>query len=85
MIHERKLSAEISDGKIVFIDQRGRSIPATPPHAANGHDLEELELFMREADLHIDANTTLSKWDGTQVGVGEILHWMFIAEQSRTA
>jgi hypothetical protein len=34
MLHERELSAEIRDEKLVFLDQRGRSIPATPPRAA---------------------------------------------------
>jgi hypothetical protein len=34
MLHERELSAEISDQKLVFVDQRGRCIPATPPRAA---------------------------------------------------
>jgi hypothetical protein len=83
MIHEGKLSAEIRDQKIVFLDQRDRPIPALPPHAATGHDLEELDQFLREADLHIDANTIPNKWDGTHVGISEILDWMFIAEQTR--
>jgi hypothetical protein len=83
LIHEGKLSAEIRDDKIVFLDRRGQAIPSIPPSAASGHDLEELERFLHEADLHIDASTIQNKWDGTHVGISEILDWMFIAEQTR--
>jgi hypothetical protein len=83
MIHEGKLSAAIRDQKIVFLDQRSRHIPALPPLAATGHDLEELDQFLRDADLHIDASTIPNEWDGTHVGISEILDWMFIAEQTR--
>jgi hypothetical protein len=84
LIHEGKLSAEVRDDKIVFLNQRGRAIPGVAPSAASGHDLEELEVFLREADLHLDASTISNKWDGTRVGLDEILDWMFIAEQTRT-
>jgi hypothetical protein len=83
MIHEGKLSSAIRAGKIVFADHQGRDIPGVPPSAASGHDLEELELFLREAELHIDPSTNLSKWDGTHVDVGEMLDWMLIAEQPK--
>jgi hypothetical protein len=84
LIHEGKLSAEVRDDKIVFVDRTGRKIPAVPPSAATGHDLEELEMFLREADLHIDANTIQNKWDGRHVPITEILDWMFVAEQTRS-
>jgi hypothetical protein len=83
MIHEGELSIAIRDGKFVFADQKGREIPGVPPGAANGHDLEELELFLSEADLHIDPSTNSSKWDGTHVDVGEMLDWMLLAEQPK--
>jgi hypothetical protein len=84
LIHEGKLSAEVRDDKIVFIDRTGRKIPAVPPSAATGHDLDELEMFLREADLHIDANTIRNEWDGRHVSISEILDWMFVAEQTRS-
>jgi hypothetical protein len=43
--------------------------------------LEELELFLREAELHLDPSINLSKWDGTHVEVGEMLDWMLMAER----
>jgi hypothetical protein len=85
LIHEGKLSAEVRDDKIVFLDRRGQAIPGVAPSAASGHELEELEQFLREADLHVDASTMKNKWDGTHVSVEEILDWMLIAEQTRTA
>jgi hypothetical protein len=83
MIHEGTLSSGIRAGRIVFADQKGRDIPGVPPSGASGHDLEELELFLREAELHLDPSTNLSKWDGTHVDVGEMLDWMLIAEQPK--
>ncbi|PRQ09322.1 HNH endonuclease signature motif containing protein [Enhygromyxa salina] len=85
MIHECSLSCEIRDGKLVFLDQRGRDIPATPASAATGYDLEELELFLREADLHIDPAMTAPKWDGRPVDLADTLGWLFIAEQTCAA
>jgi hypothetical protein len=83
MIHEGTLGADIRDGKIVFSDQRGRNIPAAPPSAATGDDLEALELFLRDADLHIDPSMTMPKWDGVPMDLAESLAWMFIADQTR--
>jgi hypothetical protein len=83
MIHEGKLSSAIQEGRIVFADQQGRDMPGVPPSAASGHDLEELELFLREAELHLDPSINLSKWDGTHVEVGEMLDWMLLAEQPK--
>jgi hypothetical protein len=83
MIHEGALVVAIRAGKIAFVDQRGRDIPAAPACAATGHDLEELELFLREADLHIEPSTNAPKWDGTRMDLSDSLAWMFIAEQGR--
>jgi hypothetical protein len=82
MLHEGRLAAEVSDRNILFIDQKGRAMPGVPPSAATGHDLEELEFFLHEAELHIDASTSLSRWDGTKVPIAEMLQWIFIAEQT---
>jgi hypothetical protein len=67
MIHEGKLSTAIRERKIVFADQKGRDIPGVPSSAASGHDLEELELFLREAELYLDPSS-------------EMLDWMLLAE-----
>jgi hypothetical protein len=45
-IHEGHLSIEIRGGAFVFLDTRGREIPAAPPSATTGQDLEELERFL---------------------------------------
>ncbi|MFO7563035.1 MAG: DUF222 domain-containing protein [Enhygromyxa sp.] len=84
MIHEGKLGSEVREGKIVFVDRRGRAMDAVPPSGASGRDLEELEVFLREEDVHVDASTTLSRWDGSRVALGEILDWMLIAERGRS-
>jgi hypothetical protein len=80
MIHEGTLFTEIRSGKIVFSDQQGRGIPATPKSAATGQDLEELELFLRDADLHIDSSINEPKWDGAPMDLADSLAWMFIAD-----
>jgi hypothetical protein len=85
MIHEGKLSSAIREGRIVFADQKGRDIPGVPSAVASGHDLEDLELFLREAELHLDSSINMSKWDGTHVDVGEMLDWMLLAEQPKPA
>jgi hypothetical protein len=83
MIHEGKLSSAIQEGRIVFADQKGRDMPGVPSSAASGHDLEELELFLRDAELHLDPSINQSKWDGTHVEVSEMLDWMLLAEQPK--
>ncbi|MFO7564704.1 MAG: DUF222 domain-containing protein [Enhygromyxa sp.] len=80
MIHEGRLRAEIREGSIVFVDQDGRELASVPPKP-RGWELEELELYLRELDLHLDENTALGKWDGTQVDLGELLDWVLLAEQ----
>src|SRR5690606_17228380 len=80
MIHEGRLTSQIREGKIVFADAQKREMPAVPPSTATGHDLVDLELFLRDADLDLDGNTAVT-WDGTHVGVAEMLDWMLIAER----
>jgi hypothetical protein len=84
MIHEGKLGSEVREGKIVFVDRRGRAMDGVPPSGASGRDLEELDVFLREVDVHVDASTTLSRWDGSRVALGEMLDWMLLAERGRS-
>ena len=65
-----------------FLETTGRP-PSVPVSVASGHDLEELELFLREAELHLDPSINMSKWDGTHVEVSEMLDWMLLAEQPK--
>ncbi|WP_052546438.1 HNH endonuclease signature motif containing protein [Enhygromyxa salina] len=83
MIHEGGLSVEVRADKIMFIDQRGHTILAAPPRVGSDQELEALERFLREADLHIDASTTTPKWDGRPMNLSDTLDWMFIADRSR--
>ncbi len=82
MIHEELLECAIVDGKLRFVDALGRRMPAAAPTAANGRDLEELELFLRRAGLRVDASLTEPRWDGTPMRLGEVLDWMLLAERN---
>ena len=85
MIHEGALHTEVRDGEVIFIDQRGHDMPYAPDCAATGHDLEELDRFLDQADLHIDPSINPPKWDGTPMNLADSLSWMFIADQTRPA
>jgi hypothetical protein len=74
MTHEGPLESRICEGKIVFVDGRGRAMPAVATKVATADELEQLEQFLRDADLHIDGSTA-STWDGTRVGIAEALDW----------
>lgn len=82
MIHEGQLSSEIRDGRIVFVDGAGRSMLNVPPSVARGCELEELEIYLRDADVHVDGQTAQGKWDGTQVAVAEMLDWVLMAQRA---
>jgi hypothetical protein len=84
MIHEERLESQICEGKIVFVDGRGRAMPAVAASLATGNELEELEQFLRDADLYIDGSTAPT-WDGTRIGIAEALDWMLLAEQGQHA
>jgi hypothetical protein len=84
-IHEGRISVEIRDGKLVFRDAQGRERPAAPSPATTGEELEALERFLREADLHIDPSLTEPRWDGTRLDLDEALAWMSVADQTRPA
>jgi len=79
MIHEDKLFTEVRDGKFAFFDQQHREIPQAPPSAATGRELEELDGFLQDVNLHIDPSTNYPKWDGTPMRLGETLDWMLMA------
>jgi hypothetical protein len=83
MIHEGRLESRICEGKIVFVDGRGRAMPAVASKGA-GEGLEELERFLRDTDLYIDASTAPT-WDGRRVGIAEALDWMLLAERGLRA
>jgi hypothetical protein len=83
IVHDGKVAIEVEDGQIRFIDQWGKAMPASPPTAATGHDLEELEAFLRDADVHIDPSINAPRWDGTPLDLDGALAWMDVAESSR--
>jgi hypothetical protein len=82
MLHEGKLAVAVQDQQIVFRNAIGREIPGVAPSAATGHDLEELERYLRIAELHVDAETNFCKWDGRKVALAEMLDCMFSAERT---
>jgi hypothetical protein len=51
--------------------------------AACGHELEELERFLAEADVHLDPSILSPRWDGTPMNLADSVGWMFVAEQTR--
>jgi hypothetical protein len=84
-IHEGRLFVEVQDGKLVFHDAQGKERPAAPPSAATGEELEALERFLRDADLHIDPSLNEPRWDGTPLDLDDALAWMSVADQTRAA
>ncbi|MFO7566197.1 MAG: DUF222 domain-containing protein [Enhygromyxa sp.] len=84
MIHEGRLESRICEGKITFVNARGRAMPAVAASGATGYELEELERFLRDADLYIDSSTAPT-WDGSQSGIAEALDWMLLAERGLRA
>ncbi|MFO7561987.1 MAG: DUF222 domain-containing protein [Enhygromyxa sp.] len=84
MIHEGRLESRICAGKIVFADKQGRAMPVVAPSVATGYELDELERFLRHADLHIDPSTAPT-WDGTRANIAEALDWMLLAERDLRA
>jgi hypothetical protein len=82
MIHEGVISVETREGKFCFCDQQGREISRVPACAATGDDLEELELFLREADTFIDPSTNYPRWDGERMDLADSLAWLCIAHQT---
>jgi hypothetical protein len=79
MIHEERLSTQIREGKLEFIDKRGRKLPSVPPSAATGRELEELDLCLHDADLHIDPSVSAGHWDGEPMDLADSLTWMLLA------
>jgi hypothetical protein len=95
MIHEGTLAVKLEDsprdlvgagpkgaaeGRVVFLDQRGHTIPRFPATAAN---LAELEHYLHEADLHIDPSLTTPKWDGRPMDLQDSLSWMLMSGDKR--
>jgi hypothetical protein len=84
-IHEGRLFVEVQDGKLVFRDAQGKERLAAPPSAATGEELEALERFLRDADLHLDPSLNEPRWDGTPLDLDDALAWMSVADQTRAA
>jgi hypothetical protein len=82
MIHDGQLSTAIRDGAVVFLNRSGLVIPNSGPSVATGRELEELERYLEDVDLHVDADTQ-RVWDGTRVRVAEMLDWMLSSELTR--
>jgi hypothetical protein len=83
-IHEGRLFVDVRDGKLVFRDAQGKEQPAAPPSAATGEELEALERFLRDIDLHIDPSLNEPRWDGTRLDMDDALAWMAVADRTRT-
>lgn len=79
MIHEGQLSAVVRDGAVVFSNHTGLVIPSSGPSVATGRELEELEAYLLDVGLRVDAETQ-RVWDGTRVRVAEMIDWMLISQ-----
>ncbi|MFO7565476.1 MAG: DUF222 domain-containing protein [Enhygromyxa sp.] len=84
MIHEGRMESRICEGKVVFVDARGRAMPAVAASGATKDDPDQLERFLRDEDLHIDPSTAPT-WDGSRVGIAEALDWILLAERGLRA
>ena len=86
MIHEGELAVKLQPGespaceRVAFIDQRDRVIPRFPATSAS---LDELEHWLREADVHIDPALTAPKWDGRPMDLQDSLTWMLMGPDPR--
>ena len=86
MIHEGALAVKLQAGeepahqRVTFIDQRDRVIPRFPATSAN---LDELEHWLREAEVHIDPALTQPKWDGRPMDLQDSLTWMLMGPDPR--
>ena len=86
MIHEGVLAVKLRPGaqpaceRVEFIDQRDHVIERFPATAAN---LDELEHWLREADVHIDPALTEPKWDGRPMDLKDSLTWMLMGPDPR--
>ena len=73
-MHEGGFGCErLADGKIVFTDQRGDDLPASPYVATSddGHLIEGwIKDWMPEDDLEIDEETCTAKWHA-----GDTMDW----------
>jgi hypothetical protein len=67
---------------VVFMNHSGLVIPSCGPSVATGRELEELERYPEDVDLHVDADIQ-RVWDGTRVRVAEMLDWMLSSELTR--
>jgi hypothetical protein len=83
MIHEGSLRSELREGKIIFVDQRGRDIPDVPRIVTTGQELEALDQFLSDTNVHVDASTNAPKWDGVPMDLADTLAWMLMAESDR--
>jgi hypothetical protein len=83
MIHEGSLHSELRDGKIIFVDRRGRDIANVPNVITSGQELEALDRFMSDANVHVDASTNEPKWDGVPMKLADTLAWMLMAEPNQ--
>ena len=86
MIHEGELAVNLQPGeqpaceRVVFVDQRDHVITRFP---ATSGDLDELEHWLREADVHIDPALTRPKWDGRPMDLQDSLSWMLMGPDPR--
>jgi hypothetical protein len=64
---------------------RGGRQAGRPSFPISWSDLEELERYLKAAELHVNAETNFCKWDGRKVALAEVLDCMFSAERTRHA
>jgi hypothetical protein len=81
MVHEGELRITRENhgenhGELLFQTAHGLSLTGAPARPSSGEELEELERFFTEADLHLDPSVNFPRWDGTPLDLAEGMAWL---------
>ena len=72
LVHEGGFTIAARDGRRVFVDPRGRDVPALAPQPRLSPDpLRALRLVHVSAGTRVDDTTLLPKWYGDTPDIGE--------------
>jgi hypothetical protein len=84
MVHEGELSLEREPtGALTFRTARGLPLTGAPAMPITGEELDELERFFEDADLHLDPSTNMPRWDGRPLDLADSVSWLLMADPAR--
>jgi hypothetical protein len=84
MIHEGELTlTREPSGALRFQNASGLSLTGAPARPISGEELDELERFFEDADLHLDPSTNMPRWDGRPLDLADSVSWLLMADPRR--